>query len=183
MFAYCGNNPVKHVDLQGNEFVGAGIQIDISTGYYEFGIEIIIYWDDKVCNGEDFVVAIYVYEGVTVDIDELFKNPNVINIIQQLTLAVMSNKGIDFEQLSLVELQSLLFGTSASGSFVFIWGNGDKFTSPSDYEGGFTSWSGNIRHFKGSVAWCDSCWAVTIGGTTTDKSHISFGQTNYVQIY
>ena len=72
MFTYCGNNPVQYVDPCGRAFVGAGIQLDVSTGAFECGIEIIIYWDDEVCQDENLVVAIYVYEGMCVNLDELY---------------------------------------------------------------------------------------------------------------
>ena len=183
MFAYCGNNPVLFEDPYGNAFVGAGVQLDISTGAYECGVEVIVYWDDEVCQGENHVVAVYVYEGASVNLDELYKNPDVINTIEQLSLAVTANAGIDYETLSLVELQALLFGVNASGSLVFVWGYEGKFDSTDDYAGPFTAWSGNANHIKGSFAWSPTCWAVTVGGTTDNKAHISFGQTIYTQVY
>lgn len=183
MFAYCGNNPTSFKDPSGNAFVGAGIQLDVSTGEYECGVEIIVYWDDDVCDGENLVVAVYVYEGMSVNLDELYKNPDVLNAIEQLTCAVATNSGVDYEKLPLIELQAMLFGTNLSGSFVFIWGYEGMFDSTDDYAGPFTSWSGNARHLKGSFAWSPTCWAITIGGTTDGKAHISYGQTNYTQVY
>ena len=183
MFAYCGNCPVVYTDPSGEGFVGAGVQLDISTGNYECGIEIIVYWDEDVCQGEGLVVAVYVYEGMSVNLDELFQNPDVLKAIEQLTLAVTSNAGTDFESLTLFELQTTLFGVNASGSFVFIWGYEGKFDSTDDYEGGFTAYSANFKHVKGSIALSPTCMAITIGATTERKTHVSYGQTNYTQVY
>ena len=183
MFAYCGNCPVVYTDPSGEAFVGAGVQLDISTGNYECGIEVIVYWDEDVCQGEGLVVAVYVYEGMSVNLDELYKNPDVINTIKQLTLALASNAGVDYETLSLVELQAVLFGLNVSGSLVFIWGYEGKFDSTDDYAGPFTSYSGNVKHVKATFSYCDTCWSVAIGGTTERKPHLSYGQTNYTQIY
>ena len=73
MFIYCCNNPVNAYDPTGYALVGLGVQLDISVGNYECGIEIIVYWDETVCNGGAPVVAIYVYEGASISTSDILK--------------------------------------------------------------------------------------------------------------
>jgi hypothetical protein len=170
------------MDPTGESLVGLGVQLDITIGSYECGIEIIVYWDETVCNGGGPVVAIYVYEGASVSTSDILKNPDCTRLIEQLVLALATNAGKDYDTLALMELQSMLFDTSISGSVVGIWGY-DNFISTEDYEGPFTSYSGNIKHFKVTWSHCDTCWAIAVGGTTDSGAAFGFGQTYYTQIY
>ena len=183
MFAYCGNHPVNATDPTGNAFVGLGVQIDISIGGYECGIEIIVYWDKTVSDGGGPVVAIYAYEGVSISTNDVLKNPDYLRLIEQLTLALAANAGKDFDTLALVELQAVLFDTSLSGAVVGIWGYDGIFNSTEDYAGPFTSYSGNIKHVKATWSYCDTCWSLAVGATTDGSVAFSYGQTYYTQIY
>lgn len=103
-------------------------------------------------------------------------------MIEQLSFALVANAGKDYDTLALVELQAVLFDTNISGSVVGIWGY-DNFVSTEDYAGPFTSYSGNIKHFKATWSYCDTCWSVALGVTTDSGAALSFGQTFYSQIY
>ena len=182
MFTYCCNNPANAIDPTGHALVGLGAQLDISIGSYECGIEIIVYWDEVVCSGGEPVVAIYVYEGAGISTDDILKNPDCLRLIEQLTLALTTNVGKDYDAFALMELQALLFDSSVSGAVVGIWGY-DNFVSTEDYAGPFTSYSGNILHIKGTWSYCDTCWSLAVGGTTAGGLALSFSQTYYTQIY
>ena len=182
MFAYCNNNPVSYIDPSGKALVGLGAQFDISTGSYECGIEVIVYWDEDVCEGGGPIVVVYVYEGASVNLDEVLTNPDFLKTVEQLTFAVTTNAGKDYDAIALIALQEAIFGTSVSGAVVGIWGY-DNFDSTDDYSGQFTSFSGNIKHFKATWSYCNTCWSLAIGATTDAIAHISFGQTNYTEVY
>ena len=182
MFVYCCNNPVVNIDPSGKAFIGLGAQFDVSTGSYECGVEVIVYWDERVCEGEEPVAAIYVYEGMNVNLDEILIHPEYISVVKQLTLAMTANAGKDYDSLELIGLQTAIFGADASASVVAIWGY-ENFDSTSDYAGPFTSYSGNYNHAKITWSYCDTCWSIAVGGTTALKPHLSFGQTNYTEVY
>jgi len=182
MFAYCGNNPAVYTDPTGSAFVGLGAQFDISTGAYECGVEVIVYWDKNVCSEGGPIVSVYTYEGMSVNLDEVLVNPQYVNVVNQLTLAVSANAGKDYDTMELIGLQATLFGTNASASVVGIWGY-DNFDSTDDYAGPFTSYSGNYNHVKATWSYCDTCWSIAVGGTTETRPHLSFGQTNYTEVY
>ena len=106
MFAYCGNNPIIYSDEFGcrpenstksNEngkyrFVGLGAQLELNLGAYECGIEVIVYCgDESICGNQEAVVAIYVYEGVSVDIGQLLTNPDISMLTEDLSLALLTN--------------------------------------------------------------------------------------------
>ena len=182
MFAYCNNNPCCYSDASGKAFVGLGAQFDVSVGAYECGVEAIVYWDETVCDGGDPVVAIYVYEGASISIGDILKSSEYIKVVGKLTAAMLANAGQDYETAELVALQASLYDTNVSASVVAIWGY-DDFRTSNDYEGKFTSYSGNYQHAKVSYAYSETCWAISVGATTDVSPGISYGETYYTQIY
>ena len=169
-------------DPSGKALIGLGAQFDITTGEYECGVEIIVYWDEDICEGGGLVVCVYIYEGVSANLDEIMLHPDVVEIISQLSLAVLANAGKDYDTLALIDLQSKIFGSSFSGAIVGIWGY-DNFDSTDDYAGPFTSYSVSFKHVKVTWSHCGTCWSLAIGGTTDGKLHFSLGQTNYTEFY
>ena len=75
MFAYCENCPVFSIDVYGDDsrLVGLGAELELDMGIITTGIEVIVYWDKTVCNGDEPIVEVYVYAGVSVDLTELAK--------------------------------------------------------------------------------------------------------------
>lgn len=175
LFAYCGNNPISRIDPNGMEYraVGAGIQLELNIGCYTVGLELILYWDSTVCGGGGWVVAVYSYDGLSVDMTD----PLLGSIIATLTdnADVLMN-GTEEAVNSLIE--AIEGKISASVSAVLIFGNED-FTSRDSYEGPFTSISGNISHIKGSFAYSSNSFAVSIGATTSKTAGFGISRTNY----
>lgn len=71
---------------------------------------------------------------------------------------------------------------SGSLSIVGVWGN-DNFTSTSDYEGAFQSYSGSAKHVKFTYSSSDTCRAVAVGGTLDGDISIGVGYTNYYEVW
>ena len=198
MFAYCLNNPVSCMDYSGQKatssteeetesgpyrFVGLGVQGELSVGSYEVGFEIIVYWDDVVCGNEDPKVAVYIYEGAFVDIDDMKKSTQFTKTIEKLILAISTNV-IDEQnaEVLLIALQQALFqDIGISGSVICIWGN-NYFDSTESYCGAFDTYSATIKHVKFTYSSSPSCKVVGIGASTS-KYDLSFGQSYYTQIY
>ena len=93
IYAYCNNCPVSLVDPFGytDRLVGIGAQFGLTVGDYECGIEVIVYWDSKVCQNSDPVIAVYAYEGAYINVDELILNPDYLDVVKRLTLACGTN--------------------------------------------------------------------------------------------
>ena len=194
MFAYCLNNPVLHVDFNGNKaevateedryrFVGIGFQGELDVGGYEVGFEIIVYYDELVCGGKEPLVAVYLYEGAFVDNEDIMKSTKYLQTIEKLTLAIMTN-AIDEQNAEalLIALQAALFkDVGVSGSVVGIFGNKD-FETTESYAGPFTTYSATLNHVKVSVSTCSSCFSIAVGASTARVS-ASFGQSFYTQVY
>ena len=138
MFAYCRNNPVNRKDNNGAEdedatddeddgyrLVGFGFQGELDVGSYEVGVEIIVYWDQLVCGGKDPIVAIYSYEGVYVDIDDIKKSTQFIETVGKLILAGATNfsDNQNIEAFLIALQQSIFKDLGVSGSIMGIWGN------------------------------------------------------------
>ena len=82
----------------------------------------------------------------------------------------------------MIALQAAIFeDVSISGSVVGIFGN-EEFQNTESYAGPFTTYSGTIKHFKGSISTSSSCFTIALGGST-DSWGIALGQSNYTQIY
>lgn len=163
MFAYCGNNPINYVDYEGTAErpVGAGIQIELSVGSAVAGVEIIVYWDDTVCNGGNPILAVYVYGGIS---------PEMGDIVQSAVIALSCDDALLTGSTQLITLSlSMLSATisrsySVAASAVLIMGN-DSFCSIKNYAGAFVSAGGNFKFLKWSYARSDTCYAVSLGGT------------------
>ena len=200
MFAYCLNNPIRYLDSTGRQaenatenenseeeneyrFVGIGFQGELNVGSYEVGFEIIVYTDPLVCGGNEPKVAVYFYEGMFVDIEDITKIDEVSKIIAKLMLAVTSN-AIDeqnAEALLIALQQSIFKDIGASGSVVAIFGNG-IFISTASYEEGFESISATINHVKFTYSKSPACRVIGVG-LSSSKYDLSYGQSYYVQVY
>ena len=200
MFQYCLNNPIVYSDPFGtsahnaaqpwlctcascmgyDRFVGIGAQLELDVGSYECGIEVIVYFDSTVCNGEQPIVSVYVYEGATVDLLDLYTNPNLINTIEVMTAALATNICSEaYGKAELIQLQSLLFAdANVSASVLGIYGY-SNFISPEDYEGAFSTFSAAALRGKVTYSYSPSCWVIGVGASTSKKFSFGFGQTNY----
>ena len=182
MFAYCKNCPVFSVDVYGDDsrLVGLGAELELDMGIITTGIEVIVYWDKTVCNGDEPIVEVYVYAGVSVDLTELAKNPEYQRLVSQLGLALTQADPSCFgaEELQIL-WQSICTGSSASLSLVAVFGNED-FTSTKDYEGWFTTRSVSFKHVKVGYAYSNTGFTITVGATSSATLNISMGQTYYV---
>ena len=155
MFAYCKNCPVFSIDVYGDDsrLVGLGAELELDMGIITTGIEVIVYWDKTVCNGDEPIVEVYVYAGVSIDLTELAKNPEYQRLVSQLGLALTQADPSCFgaEELQIL-WQSIRTGSSASLSLVAVFGNED-FTSTKDYEGWFTTRSVSFKNVKVGYAY------------------------------
>ena len=175
MFTYCGLNPVIRTDPNGTDYrtVGAGIQIEFNIGCYTAGLEVILYWDETISNNNGWTIAIYSYDGLSIDMTD----PLLGSIVA--TISDNANLLISGTEESLNSLIRIIKGkVSASISGVLIWGD-DSFTSTASYEGPFTSVSGNLSHLKGSFAYSSNSFAVAVGATTSKTSSWGISKTNY----
>jgi len=182
MFAYCANNPVTRKDAAGmiHEPVGAGLQLEITVGNVTVGLEIICFWDVSECSDGGITIAVYLYGGVSMDVD----NPLIGSILAMITdnsqLLLYGNEE------SLMLLATLLSNEfSVSVSAVLITGNED-FTSTESYEGSFTSVGAGLGKVKAAVAYSDTCVAYSVGAVIAGSPKIlpSWGvsKTYYEQV-
>ena len=196
MFVYCRNNPVNRKDNNGAEdedatdeeddgyrLVGFGFQGELDVGSYEVGVEIIVYWDQLVCGGKDPIVAIYSYEGVYVDIDDIKKSTQYIETVSKLILAGGTNfsDNQNIEALLIALQQSIFKDLGVSGSVMGILGNSD-FKNTESYSGAFDTYSATVNHVKFTYSTSPSCKVIAVGGST-DRWGGSFGQSYYTQLY
>ena len=165
MYAYCANNPIVYVDPNGLRCVGFGFQLDLQTGDISNGVEVVIYTDPQVCNGENYLIVIYTYSGYDLSVGDLAK---VYDIAEALvTTAVFETHNADVEAwYSAVTF--VLNGAGISGGAFVIDGN-DDFVSPESYSGGFETWSfsvpvknATVTGFHAFSSTCDA-YGVKIG--------------------
>lgn len=141
MFAYCINNPVVYIDPNGYEFIGFGFQFEIQIGDISYGFEVVIYTDAEVCDGEDFVVAVYNYSGYDVSIGDMQQVSNIIETL--VTTFVYDTHNEDLE--AFYSAATFVFnGAGVSGGAYLLFGN-ENFDDPSDYSGGFETWSASAK--------------------------------------
>jgi len=181
MYSYCANNPTNNKDETGTEFkpIGAGFQFEMNAGAGTVGVEVICYWDIPECNDGNPIVAVYVYGGVSVDLDDALLGSIVATITDNSDFLV---RGSEAEVIALATLLSNNFSMSVSG--LLITGN-DDFTSTESYTESFTSVGGAVGKIKGSVAYSASCYAYALGYNLVGGSIIpswGFSKTYYEQI-
>lgn len=176
MFAYCGNNPVLNVDYSGMDYhpVGAGVQLEIEVGNAVVGVEVIVFWDvEEAVNNP--VIAVYVYGGISIETDDPLLGSILAIVTDNADLLTGDQGNLTMVLSSLTALISNNFSVSVSG--VIIMGNED-FTSTNSYSGSFTSVGGGFGRIKGGVAYSESCYAISIGGTLVGSKVIpSWGVT------
>ena len=182
MFAYCGNGPISRTDYSGyvhdettdgSRFVGAGIQIELDVGPGTAGVEFIVYWDVKECGDNGIVIAAYSYGGGSLN----FSAQQLASLEDALIQNFDLLKGGTGDPISRLK-NIIATECSVSASVVAIYGN-EEFTSVNSYEGPFVAVSGNASHIKGSVAFSNTCVAVSLGGTTANTLGGGFTATDY----
>ena len=137
MFAYCNNNPVKYIDPDGHRFLGFGFQFEIQVGDISYGFEIIIYTDPTVCGDKSFLVVSYCYSGYDISIGDLQQTQDLVETL--ITTFAFETDCINIEMFySAVTV--IYNGAGVSGGAFLLFGD-DDFVSPSDYSGGFETWS------------------------------------------
>ena len=185
MFAYCGNCPCAFKDADGlsYEFVGAGIQIDLSGSFGvaggSVGLEVIVYWGTKEAeeNG-GLVVAVYGYGGISGDLVEGIREVSEITDLLLNNADLLKADGATALD-ALVNGLSFSAGISVSGVFVTA---DETFESAESYERWFDSYSYNGLFVKAAHAWSDCCKTYSIGGnllSTSTKWGITRAKTFY----
>ena len=164
LFVYCENNCTNKTDASGFaslRVVGYGLQIEMSVGWVTFGVELVWYIISSIRQGRAWYIPyVYLYGGgglssdLTYMISKITKNPNLLFNPQKITKA------------------------SASFSICAIFGYTGKFNTPKDYEGWFTGVSATIWNAKAYTSWCDTCFSVGVG-VSTSKFSASTGVTYY----
>ena len=166
MFAYCNNSPIIFVDPLGDErVVGFGFQLDFSTEHGTYGVEVIIYIDEKVVKNTthdstaEYVVVKYTYSGVSTSQYEMAITPLVAEMISQLDLEALNKRNVDEV---LILLAGIITNYQMSGGVFAVFGD-DSFTSANSYSEDFETWSfsvtGTHPNFSGGVfkSYSDSC--------------------------
>ena len=161
-FAYCGNNPIVNIDPTGQAYrlVGLGFQIEAQVGNASYGFEVIIFWDVEECINGYPVIAIYSYKGYSINTND----PFFAEILAQITdntpllLSDLGNAAMALETMSGLLCRD--FSISISG--LIVMGN-KRFRSTSDYEHSFTSLGGGWGKVKGSIAYSDTCYTISVG--------------------
>ncbi len=172
IFAYCINNPVKLFDENGKEYrvVGAGLQVDVSAAVGSLGVgvgaEVIVYWDETITDGEEPIIAIYVYKDGNIGMSltdyqmaEILKS--VQPTIEQLTAMTDDLRGLDVKGIDKV-MQSASWGVTVAG--LVITGN-KAFDSVTSYEEDFDTVTLSLSRLKGSHSVSASCKSYGVGGT------------------
>ena len=164
LFSYCNNNAVNITDNNGASFfylAGCGLQIEISTKHFTFGVEFVWYFYQTIRRGRPALLPyVYFYGGFGLSAD-------ITDFISKIT-----------KDPSLLLNPQKAFKTSGSVSLFAIFAYSGLFSGPKDYEGGFTGVSLAIRHIKSYTSWSQSCFVVGIGYSTSWFS-ASSGETWY----
>jgi hypothetical protein len=183
MFAYCTNNPVGYSDPNGNKArpVGAGVQVEVSVGHTSVGIEVILYWDVEECINGAPVIAVYVYGGVSVDVNDYFI-ASIVGVITDNADLLLDSTGAGV--MTVAALIGDSFSVSVSG--VFIVGN-EQFVSTKSYEESFTAVGGGLGKAKVSMAYSESCVAFSAGYNVIGGNSIlpssNVAKTYYQQLF
>ena len=161
MFAYCNNNPIRYADYDGEQLVGIGFTVDVTTGNTTFGVDIVLYFDAEVVsstsddNEKKFSLAYYSYSGVSFSTNDLLEN-SIISDNIYLLVGLLSSGAFDeaIESLNLGKttvdelLMSMVGLLSQTGEFsggIFLIIGNETFKNPDAYSGGFDTYSFTIK--------------------------------------
>ena len=137
MFAYCNNSVITFYDSEGDRLVGVGFQFDIQGGEGSVGVEVVIYFDQTVCDGENFKVVFYQYSGVEISASRL---TSYIDFIDAQLIAETFENGNFTQDAMLTILRGIMEGAGVSGAAFVIDGN-HNFDDVEDYAGAFETLS------------------------------------------
>lgn len=185
VFTYCFNNPLNYKDAGGENAqpIGAGVQFELDIGNMSVGIEVILYWDVDECENGAPVIAVYIYGGVSVDVNNAYI-ASVLGMITDNASLLIGEDGSGAGVMALAALLGDSFSVSVSG--VLIVGN-DNFNSTKDYEKSFTSVGVNWGKVRGSIAYSESCTTLSVGVNLVGGANLlpSWGvsKTYYQQIF
>ena len=140
MFAYCVNNPSNYIESRGARPVGIGLQIDLTAGGVTAGAEVVIYFDEQVCDGSGLVIAGYTYSGAEFSAEDMFSIQSLIDS----TVTIFSSQGDTNMDAMLFLMKAAMEGANLSGAVFYIDGN-DDFCSMEDYSGSFTTICGTVK--------------------------------------
>ena len=162
-------------------------------GDYNVGIEVIVYWDDEITGGGEPVVAVYIYDGFSIDTDSLSNNKALIDYGKRaanIGMSVLASQTgpIDVKECLIAIYAAVLeelggdFGASLSVMAVF--GNED-FHSTKDYRGTARSYYGRYKNVKVTYSVSDNSKTIAVGGAVGSKMlfSVGFGVSHYEQIY
>ena len=160
-FVYCGNNPILYVDPTGTEYrlVGVGFQFEIDSGNGVVGVEVIIYWDVDECSDGGAQVAVYIYGGISLDVNDVFLASILATITENSDVLIEGTEAVWIAMASKLS-DSYSIGISA----VAIWGD-EEFTNTEAYEGSFSSIGFAGGKFRTAYAQAEHCSAVSLGGS------------------
>ena len=172
IYAYCYAEPVMNSDPRGNAqmyLIGIGIQLEVGTGIFTVGLEIIWYFFDYgvTYNGSPYF---YVYGGAGYGGSVGGVGSNVLDAIAD----IIKKPSLLFNPKSLIK------GFSFSVSVFAIWGCGGFF-SPYDYEGWFSATYAIAWHAKIYTAWSDICFAVGVGWSS-NLFGAGYGKSYYILV-
>ena len=163
--------------------VGAGVQLELDIGGLSVGLEVIVYWDVKESNNGAPVIAVYLYGGISVGVNDPFI-ASIVGIITDNADLLVKEDGSGAVVMTVASMIGDDFNVSVSG--VFILGN-EKFDSTKDYEESFTSVGTTLGKFKGSIAYSETCTAISFGVTVVGSPNLlpSWGvsKTYYQQLF
>lgn len=195
MFAYCNDNPVNGVDTNGerDRFVGFGIQIEGTIGDYNIGLEFIVYFDNEITNGGEPVVAVYIYDGFSVDTDAISFSNTLLDYSKEaanlgMSILASQTEPVDVKECLIAMYAALLdsldgrFGGSISVMAVF--GN-EGFHTTDDYRGTAHSYYGRYKNVKVTYSKAETSKTISLGGAIGSKMLFAagFGVSHYEKLY
>ena len=120
-------------------------------------MEFILYFDETVCGGEDYLLVMYTYSGYEVPIQEL---SSLTNKVEAVLLAYLTENAEICGDAFIGAVDSFLSGIGASGGAFWIDGNED-FVSPDNYQGSFETLSLSLEiggvNVTGFHSYSDTC--------------------------
>lgn len=173
MFAYCNNNPAIYVDSSGERIVGVGLQGEVSIGGVSVGVEIVIYFDPEVCDGQKCSVVMYTYGGYELSSSQLDEITSMIDVAVMGACLDLSSESVGeadfltyFATTAAAEMINGILSKdgTATGAFFYIDGN-EAFDEPDDYSGKFYSGSatGTVAGRTGGLYYAVSPTCTAVG--------------------